>query len=352
MSTITLGFATLLLPLLLSIPPLASSASHLGETPVIACDQSSFPTPFNTGACVCWVRRDTGGIIDCRNLGLKTFPMGIPSSLKYQVMDESTGFFKDEQANVTQVWMSGNEFSTVPADGLINVRGSLKILYLNNNPSLTTLEAGSLHNMDNLHTLLIHHTSLQALPVGIFDDLTSVKELWLHSNALSTLDATTFQGPSASILTLKLQGNDLQPPLPLSLFANFKKLKNLDLRDNNNLTHSSIGCLNLCELDPNLNIRVQDDFSLLCSNDKASTTSCDSRKSKKVYSGGDVLITFYDDEEGAEEGADELRCPAETSNWGSGCVEFNLSPANRLVAISSWLTIVVAGVVAVMLGRI
>ena len=106
---------------------------------------------------------------------------------------------------------------------------SLRELRLDNN-SLSTLPAGVFDELTALTTLRLGFNSLSTLPTGVFDELTALTQLHLHTNSLSTLPAGVFDELTA-LTTLNLYNNSLST-LPAGVFDDLTALTQLQLQGN------------------------------------------------------------------------------------------------------------------------
>ena len=109
---------------------------------------------------------------------------------------------------------------------------SLEELHLGNN-RLTSLPADLFDSLARLNSLNLDHNRLTALPAGAFDSLARLGFLELDNNQLSELPAGVFDGPTR-LAVLSLHGNQLTA-LPAGLFDGLTSLGQISL-DHNGLT--------------------------------------------------------------------------------------------------------------------
>ena len=126
---------------------------------------------------------------------------------------------------------NGNRCRCLNLDSnIFNNLHSLKTLYLDRN-SLDSLDANIFEDLSSLEELHLNHNSLSSLDADIFDGLSKLKELWLNNNSLGSLDANVFEDLS-SLQKLWLNQNSLSI-LPEGVFSSERNL--------NVLTHLYLG---------------------------------------------------------------------------------------------------------------
>ena len=138
---------------------------------------------------------------------------------------------KSQLAAITSLDLSEQSISSLQTndfDGLT----SLTELLLNDN-SLTTLPAGLFYPLSALTTLDLSGQSISSLQTNDFDGLTSLTELLLDDNSLTTLPAGLFY-PLSALTTLDLSGQSISS-LQTNDFDGLTSLTEL-LLDDNSLT--------------------------------------------------------------------------------------------------------------------
>ena len=124
--------------------------------------------------------------------------------------------------------LSGQNIADLKAGDFAGLT-SLTDLYLFNN-ALTTLPDDVFDDLTALEILTLGHNDLPTLPAGVFDRLIALTELGLDNNDLPTLPAGVFDRLIA-LKILTLNGNDL-PTLPAGVFGRLIALTVLQLQDN------------------------------------------------------------------------------------------------------------------------
>ena len=125
---------------------------------------------------------------------------------------------------------NGNRCRCLNLDSnIFNNLHSLKTLYLDRN-SLDSLDANIFEDLSSLEELHLNHNSLSSLDADIFDGLSSLEELHLNHNSLSSLDADIFDGLS-SLEELHLNHNSLSS-LDADIFEDLSSLQKLWLHHN------------------------------------------------------------------------------------------------------------------------
>ena len=101
---------------------------------------------------------------------------------------------------------------------------------LNKNQSLTALKASDFAGLTSLTDLYLAANNLSSLPTGVFDNLTSLISLYLGQNNLSSLPTGVFDSLT-NLGDLDLSDNNLSS-LPTGVFDNLTNLRALRLRNN------------------------------------------------------------------------------------------------------------------------
>ena len=129
----------------------------------------------------------------------------------------------DDCADVTEAHL-------VEIDGVLDLQGPYTPYWGDRtglpNP-IPELKAGDFSGLSTLEELRLHHNGLTTLPSGLFHGLSSLKTLNLGSNDLTTLSVGIFAGLS-SLRTLSLSGNPLTT-LPTGIFSGLIVLDKLTL---------------------------------------------------------------------------------------------------------------------------
>ena len=124
--------------------------------------------------------------------------------------------------------LSGQNIADLKAGDFAGLT-SLTDLYLFNN-ALTTLPDDVFDDLTALEILTLGRNDLPTLPAGVFDRLIALTELGLDNNDLPTLPAGVFDRLIA-LKILTLNGNDL-PTLPAGVFGRLIALTELQLQYN------------------------------------------------------------------------------------------------------------------------
>ena len=135
-------------------------------------------------------------------------------------------------AYITRLDLTSGRFSigiSVLKSGDFADLSTLEQLYLSGN-SLTTLPEDLFDGLSSLEQLNLSNNSLTTLPEGVFDGLSNLEQLYLHTNRLATLPAGVFDGLS-NLEQLSLYNNILAT-LPAGVFDGLSKLDGLGLYDN------------------------------------------------------------------------------------------------------------------------
>lgn len=90
---------------------------------------------------------------------------------------------------------------------------SLEYLKLDSNP-LLELTATTFANARYLRALYLNDVSLKGVPVGLFDSLNHLQELYLMGNQIQTLSSGTFNLNSKSLIIVALAGNAISQVEP------------------------------------------------------------------------------------------------------------------------------------------
>uniref|UniRef100_A0A3B4ZYF0 Slit homolog 1 protein n=1 Tax=Stegastes partitus TaxID=144197 RepID=A0A3B4ZYF0_9TELE len=118
---------------------------------------SCVPGPQCPSQCTCM---DT--VVRCSNKHLQALPRGLPR-------------------NVTELYLDGNQFTSVPKE--LATFKYLQLVDLSNN-KISSLSDDSFSNMSQLTTLSLHGNDISELQQGIFSDVASLSHLAIGANPL------------------------------------------------------------------------------------------------------------------------------------------------------------------------
>ncbi|XP_047189662.1 slit homolog 1 protein-like isoform X2 [Scophthalmus maximus] len=144
-------------------------------------DSRCAPGPQCPNQCTCM---DT--VVRCSNKHLQGLPRGLPR-------------------NVTELYLDGNQFTSVPKD-LASFK-YLQLVDLSNN-KISSLSDDSFSNMSQLTTLILSYNSLRCIPPLALGGLRSLRLLSLHGNDISELQQGIFSDV-ASLSHLAIGANPL-----------------------------------------------------------------------------------------------------------------------------------------------
>ncbi|AWP05133.1 putative slit -like 1 protein-like [Scophthalmus maximus] len=144
-------------------------------------DNRCAPGPQCPNQCTCM---DT--VVRCSNKHLQGLPRGLPR-------------------NVTELYLDGNQFTSVPKD-LASFK-YLQLVDLSNN-KISSLSDDSFSNMSQLTTLILSYNSLRCIPPLALGGLRSLRLLSLHGNDISELQQGIFSDV-ASLSHLAIGANPL-----------------------------------------------------------------------------------------------------------------------------------------------
>ncbi|XP_034392503.1 slit homolog 1b [Cyclopterus lumpus] len=128
-------------------------------------DGSCAAGPPCPGQCTCM---DT--VVRCSNKHLQALPRGLPR-------------------NVTELYLDGNQFTSVPKE--LATFKYLQLVDLSNN-KISSLSDDSFSNMSQLTTLILSYNSLRCIPPLALGGLRSLRLLSLHGNDISELQRGIF----------------------------------------------------------------------------------------------------------------------------------------------------------------
>ncbi|XP_060923455.1 slit homolog 1 protein-like [Limanda limanda] len=144
-------------------------------------DSSCVSGPQCPTQCTCM---DT--VVRCSNKHLQGLPRGLPR-------------------NVTELYLDGNQFTSVPKD--LATFKYLQLVDLSNN-KISSLSDDSFSNMSQLTTLILSYNSLRCIPPLSLSGLRSLRLLSLHGNDISELQQGIFSDV-ASLSHLAIGANPL-----------------------------------------------------------------------------------------------------------------------------------------------
>ncbi|XP_023255154.1 slit homolog 1 protein-like [Seriola lalandi dorsalis] len=144
-------------------------------------DSSCAPGPQCPNQCTCM---DT--VVRCSNKHLQALPRGLPR-------------------NVTELYLDGNQFTSVPKE--LATFKYLQLVDLSNN-KISSLSDDSFSNMSQLTTLILSYNSLRCIPPLALGGLRSLRLLSLHGNDISELQQGIFSDV-ASLSHLAIGANPL-----------------------------------------------------------------------------------------------------------------------------------------------
>ncbi|XP_041819743.1 slit homolog 1b [Chelmon rostratus] len=144
-------------------------------------DSSCAPGPQCPSQCTCM-----DAVVRCSNKHLQALPRGLPR-------------------NVTELYLDGNQFTSVPKE-LVSFK-YLQLVDLSNN-KISSLSDDSFSNMSQLTTLILSYNSLRCIPPLALGGLRSLRLLSLHGNDISELQQGIFSDV-ASLSHLAIGANPL-----------------------------------------------------------------------------------------------------------------------------------------------
>ncbi len=183
--------------------------------------------------------------------------------------------------NLHELELSFNVSLTSLPDGVFDGLSSLRNLYFTK-ASLDSVPAGVFDELTDLRRLKLDYNDLTQLPQGVFDQLTSLEYLNLSFNEVASLHGGAFDS-LAELGTLVLSGNELNS-LPSGIFDNLDSLDKLVLYENelssldsnefaalSELTHLELHTNNLSALPSGLLAKVSGLKALTLSKNNLST---------------------------------------------------------------------------------
>ena len=217
------GIKTLGVVLFLSLAGLSSPQRAQAQTTINICDRTP-QIEAKILKALSKTEADCGSVTPAELAGIRTLTVEEDKSLTAL----QAGDF-DDLTSLKVLDLGGNSLSSLPA-GVFDKLTRLERLdlYYNN---LGNLPAGVFDKLTSLGNLDLGLNSLSSLPAGVFDRLTSLKMLDLVGNSLSSLPAGVFDKPT-SLVHLNLGLNSLSS-LPAGVFDRLTSLRLLALGGNN-----------------------------------------------------------------------------------------------------------------------
>ncbi|KAM9182451.1 leucine-rich repeats and immunoglobulin-like domains protein 1 isoform 2-T2 [Mergus octosetaceus] len=206
------GGSAALLPVLLVLGSVLGSADPAAHCP---------------GGCSC-----DAELLGCGGLALPEVPRDLPRwprhvNLSYNKLTEIDPSAFAELLNLQEVRLNNNELTTIPSLGPAS--SSVRALHLHHN-RIRSIEASQLKPYVTLETLDLSFNDITEIRNGCFPQGLHIKELYLGSNRISTLEPGAFDSLSRSLLTLRLSKNRITQ-LPVKAFR-LPRLIQLELNRN------------------------------------------------------------------------------------------------------------------------
>ncbi|XP_040537838.1 leucine-rich repeats and immunoglobulin-like domains protein 1 isoform X4 [Gallus gallus] len=177
--------------------------------------------------CVCDEER-----LRCGGLGLPEVPRELSPGLRhvnlsYNKLTEIDPSAFAELLNLQEVQLNNNELTAIPSLG--PAASNVRSLHLHHN-RIRSIEASQLKPYVALETLDLSFNDITEIRNGCFPQGLHIKELYLGSNRISTLEPGAFDSLSRSLLTLRLSKNRITQ-LPVKAFR-LPRLTQLELNRN------------------------------------------------------------------------------------------------------------------------
>ncbi|KAF4794555.1 Leucine-rich repeat and immunoglobulin-like domain protein 3 [Turdus rufiventris] len=179
-------------------------------------------------------------------------------NLSYNKLAEIDPSAFAELLNLQEVRLDNNELSAIPSLG--PAASSVRSLYLHHN-RIRSIEGSQLQPYVTLETLDLSFNDITEIRNGCFPQGLHIKELYLGSNRISTLEPGAFDSLSRSLLTLRLSKNRITQ-LPVKAFR-LPRLIQLELNRNRirlieGLTFQGLDSLEVLKLQRNNISRLTD----------------------------------------------------------------------------------------------
>ncbi|XP_066473364.1 leucine-rich repeats and immunoglobulin-like domains protein 1 [Tiliqua scincoides] len=178
-------------------------------------------------SCAC-----SGDLLDCSKRGLEDIPKELPTWAVYVNLSHNKLTEIDPSAfaklpNLGEVRLNNNELTAIPSLGAASAH--ITSLHLARN-KIHSIEASQLEPYVALETLDLSSNSITEIRSGCFPMGLRIKDLYLGSNRISTLETKAFDSLSRSLLTLRLSKNRITH-LPVKAFK-LARLTQLELNRN------------------------------------------------------------------------------------------------------------------------
>ncbi|XP_077181213.1 leucine-rich repeats and immunoglobulin-like domains protein 1 isoform X2 [Paroedura picta] len=173
-----------------------------------------------------------GDLLDCSDRGLQEVPVEMPTwvvaiNLSHNKLTEIDPSAFSGLPNLREVRLSNNELTAIPFLGAASA--NITSLYLNRN-RIHGIKARELEPYVAMETLDLSSNNITEIRSGCFPVGLRIKDLYLGSNRISTLETKAFDSLSQSLLTLRLSKNRIAQ-LPAKAFK-LSRLTQLDLNRN------------------------------------------------------------------------------------------------------------------------
>ncbi|KAM6256981.1 leucine-rich repeats and immunoglobulin-like domains protein 1 isoform 1-T1 [Porphyrio hochstetteri] len=173
-----------------------------------------------------------GELLNCGGLALPAVPQDLPLwprhvNLSHNKLTEIDPSTFAGLSDLQEVQLNNNELTTIPSLG--PAASSVRFLHLHHN-RIRSIEASQLKPYVTLETLDLSFNDITEIRNGCFPQGLHIKELYLGSNRISTLEPGAFDSLSRSLLTLRLSKNRITQ-LPVKAFR-LPRLTQLELNRN------------------------------------------------------------------------------------------------------------------------
>ncbi|XP_037243223.1 leucine-rich repeats and immunoglobulin-like domains protein 1 isoform X1 [Falco rusticolus] len=173
-----------------------------------------------------------GEALSCGGLALPAVPRDLPRwprhvNLSYNKLTEIDPSAFEGLSILQEVQLNNNELTAIPSLG--PAASSIRALHLHHN-RIRSIEASQLNPYVTLETLDLSFNDITEIRNGCFPQGLHIKELYLGSNRISTLEPGAFDSLSRSLLTLRLSKNRITQ-LPVKAFR-LPRLIQLELNRN------------------------------------------------------------------------------------------------------------------------